>query len=252
MPDPTYAGGAEALIAHWERRRDPIEHRAGEGFSPDLDLAALARTQVAAAVPEIGKPMSAFAKKRQSLIKDLTGHSELGLLNALLIAHLRKRSYPDHAPALFLRIWAEYGPEMIADLPMRWLISSAITFADHGPTEADRHVGQSLNVLFSLLKLCEFERQFSGVRAATPFDLGKRQKDPLPLGMPDFSLASGGLDINLLAPIWQAAMIATAIGPLACHLLDALNNDQGNLFRRINAMRKAKQNQQETRRKVSG
>lgn len=241
--DPTYAGGAAALIEHWEQRRAPIVCRPDEGFAPETDLAALLRQRVPDSAPDLARPASGFAKKRHNLAKDLAGHSELALLNALLIAHLRKRSYPNHAPALFRRIWAEQGNALLGDLPMRWLISSAITFAEHGPTEADRHVGQSLNIMFSLMKLYEFERQFSGVDAATPFDPGKRSNEPLPLGMPDFALATGGLDINLLAPIWKAAEAAPAIAPLACHLLNALNHDRGNIFRRINAMRHEKRSQ---------
>ena len=242
-PDPTYAGGASALIAHWEVRRAPIQCYPGEGLPLDPVLAAMALRQVPVDVPDLAKPASDFAKKRQALMKDLGGFSELAVLNGLVIAHLRKRDYPDHAPALFRRIWVEQAAALLAELPMRWLISSAITFADHGPTEADRHVGQSLNILFSVMKLYEFERQFSGTDAATPFDLGARRKEALPLGMPDFSLASGGLDINLLAPIWQAAKTAPAISPLACHLLTALNMDAGNLFRRINTMRSEKRKQ---------
>lgn len=241
--DPTYAGGGTALINHWEQRRAPITSHPDEGFAPETDLAALLSRRLPDSAPDLARPASGFAKKRHKLAKDLAGHSELALLNAVLIAHLRKRAYPDHAPALFRRIWAEQGAALLAELPMRWLISSAITFAEHGPTEADRHVGQSLNILFSVMKLYEFERQFSGVDAATPFDLGQRRKEALPMGMPDFALATGGLDVNLLAPIWKAAEAAPAIAPLACHLLTALNHDRGNIFRRINAMRHEKRAQ---------
>ena len=243
-PDPTYAGGAEALIAIWEVRRAPIVCADREALpAPDIDLAALLNLRVPQQSPDPVKPASSFAKKRHGLASDFAGKSELALLNALVIAHLRKRSYPDHAPALFRRIWAEHCAALLAELPMRWLISSAITFGEHGPSEADRHVGISLNILFSLMKLYEFERQFSGVAATSVYPLDGRLKTPLPLGMPEFSLGSGGLDINLLAPIWQAADRAPAIAPLTCHLLDALNHDPGTLFRRINAMRQTKRAQ---------
>lgn len=247
QPNPTNLGGATALINHWEQRRNPIDCGPGEGLSPDIDLAALAMQFVPSLVPDLAKRASGFAKKKNALARDLAGYSELALINALVIAHLRKRSYADYVPVLFRRIWAEHTPALIAELPLRWLISSAITFAAHGPTEADRHVGQSLNMLFSLMKLYEFERQFSGQPSSTPFAIGNRRKEPLPLGMPDFALATGGLDINLLAPIWQAAMDAPAIGPLACHLLTALNQDQGTVFQRLNAMRFAKHAQLEAK-----
>lgn len=243
MADPIYPGGAEALIAHWEQRRAPILANPGEGFTLDMDLDALRFQLVPDTLPPPEKPASDHARKRHALAKDLIGKSELALLNALLIAHLRKRSFPSVAPAVFCRIWTEHAAGMLAELPMRWLISSAITFADHGPTEADRLVGQSLNILFSLMKLYEFERQFTGLGASAVHDLQQRRKEALPMGMPDFALATGGLDINLLAPIWKAAQDAPAIGPLACHLLAALNEDQGNLFRRIKAMRHRKRAQ---------
>lgn len=243
MADPTYPGGAEALIAQWEQRRAPILGNPDEGFALDMDLAALNVRRVPDTIPDLAKPASDYAKKRHALAKDLRGKSELALLNGLLIAHLRKRSYPAVAPALFCRIWVEQAAAMLAELPTRWLISSAITFAEHGPSEADRQVGQSLNILFSMMKLYEFERQFSGAEAATAYDVRQRRKDALPMGMPDFALATGGLDINLLAPIWKAARAAPVITPLACHLLTALNDDPGNLFRRINTMRHAKRKQ---------
>jgi hypothetical protein len=239
--DPTYIGGAEGLIAHWQIRRAPIDCAAGEGLpGPEMDLAALSARIVPAALPPLEKPASGFAKKQRVLAEDLAGCSELALLNALVIAHLRKREHPAHAAALFNRIWAEQTPALVADLPIRWLISTVITFADHGANEADRHVGQSLNLLFSMMKLYEFERQFSGTKAAVAFELGQRLKQPLPLGMPDFSLATGGLDINLLAPIWQIALKAPTIGPLACYLLDALNHAPDTIFRRLSTMRATK------------
>lgn len=241
MSDPTYPGGAEALIAHWEIRRAPVKASAGEAL-PDLtvDLLALTTVLIEKTPATLALPASGFAKKRHALAIDLAGHSELALLNALVIAHLRKRDYPSHAPALFRKIWSEHGDTLLATLPTRWLISSAITFADHGPTEADRRVAQSLNILFSVMKIYEFERQFSGTGAGVAFGIDKRLKEPLPLGMPDFSLASGGLDINLLAPIWKAAIGAPTISPLACHLLESLNSDPQTIFRRLNTMRHMK------------
>lgn len=238
MADETYPGGAEALIAHWEKRRATLGFGVGEALPAlDADLGWF----VAHKVGDVPAGRSGFAVKRTALAAELRGFSELALLNALLISCLRKRDWPDHAPTLFCRIWAEQGAALIAELPLRWLISSAITFADHGPSEADRKAGQSLNLLFSMMKIYEFERTFSGVAPEVPHAIGKRLKVALPMGMQDFSLASGGLDINLLAPIWRDAMGAGAVGPLACHLLETLNRDAGTVFRRLSAMRALKQ-----------
>ena len=43
--------------------------------------------------------------------------------------------------------------------------------------------------------------------------------------------ARDGLDINLMAQIWNEARKDPVAGPLACHLLQRLNQDPGNLFR---------------------
>lgn len=241
MPEVSYPGGAEAMISHWEARRAPLNCHPGEALPAlDVDLAALAAQRLPETQPDLATPASGFAIKRHGLAVELAGRSELALLNALLIAHLRKRQFPRQAPALFLRIWAEHPAGLIAELPMRWLISSAITFADHGASEADRRVGQSINLLFSLMKLYESERQYSGVPPAVAHRLRARVKAPLPMGMPEFALLTGGLDINLLAPIWRDAQSAPVLAPLACHLLEALNRDPGTLFRRLQSMRRTK------------
>jgi hypothetical protein len=48
---------------------------------------------------------------------------------------------------------------------------------------------------------------------------------------------SGGLDINLLAQIWDMARDEPMAGRIACHLLQMLNDDPRTLFRRIGLMR---------------
>ena len=123
-------------------------------------------------------------------------------------------------------------------LPGRWLISTVITFGDHGETEAQRRIGLGMNVLFSLMKLYEYERFHSGSAADEPFPLQPTRGKRLPVGMPNFALLGGGLDI--LAQLWREAEAELVAGPIACHLLDLLNADPGNLFRRIGLMRAAK------------
>jgi hypothetical protein len=90
------------------------------------------------------------------------------------------------------------------------------------------------------MKLYEFERFHSGYAAETAFPIRRIRQRRLPLDMPHFNLGTGGLDINLLAQIWNEARKAPVVGPLACHLLQQLNQDPGNLFRRIGMMRAGK------------
>lgn len=240
-PVETYSDAPDSLIAIWKQRRQRLKLAPRDWFPPlDVDLGPLLATRIPETIPPLEGKQTLHAKKLHQMRSELAGKPELAALNAILIAHLRKRAFPSHTPALFRRIWAEAGPQLMPELPGRWLISSVITFGDHGATEAERRVGLSINVLFSLMKLYEFERFRSGLTAETPFPNRTLRKPRLPLDMPNFHLAEGGLDINLLAQIWGEARKVPVVGPLACHLLQRLNEDPGNLFRRIGIMRAGK------------
>lgn len=232
----SYSPDWDLEIARFEARRSPVTFAPDESLPPlDVDLVPLLHQSVTV-TPLPAKP-SSFAKKRHLLEREMQGQPQIALLHAQLIGCLRKSAWPETAPALFHRLWHEHGGDLLAILPTRWLISAAITFADHGRTEAERRLGQSLKVLFSLLKLTEFERLYSGLAPEEPFRLGKKAKAPLPLGLEPFALKDGGLDINLLAPLVIDARATPRLGPLALELLDRLNQDPGTLFRRLAVMR---------------
>ncbi|MBE2278391.1 MAG: hypothetical protein IAE87_19085 [Rhodobacteraceae bacterium] len=237
MPDLSYPGAPESLIERWNQRRHALGHPPGKALPGlDVDLAALLAARVPAdEAPPKGAP--APAAKWHQIRGELAGHTELAALNALLIAHLRKRHFPHHAPALFRRIWVEEGPALLAELSPRWLISSVITFGEHGTTEEERRVGLAMNVFFSLMKLCEYERLSSGLPADEPHTLHRNPALTLPLDMPAFSLLQGGLDVNLLAQLWQMAAAEPVAGPIATHLLGLLNAESRGLFRRLATMR---------------
>lgn len=233
--DQTFEGGIASLLPIYQNRRARLT---GADLPPlDVDFRALAALPLPPQTLPRPEGLTRVEKKRHMLLGELQGHSELALLHGLLIAHLRKHSYPRHAPALFLRLWREEQAWLIANLPLRWLISAIITFADHGAAEGDRRIGQSLNMLFSLMKLYEAERCYSGLPPQQPFRIQDRNKSPLPMGMQDFSVLKGDLMAHLLAPLWRDAADAPAAGALARHLLDQLNRDDGNLFRRLMLMR---------------
>lgn len=234
---PTYPDAPDSLIASWNTRRGSLVFAPGEALPPlDADLKALLQTRVPEG-EDLARPASSHAVKRHEIRGEFAGSSELAALNALLISHLRKKRAPRHAARLFCRIWDEEADALMAELPPRWLISSVITFGDHGLNEAQRRVGLAMNVLLSLMKLYEFERLYSGYPADRAFGLRRRKTGPLPLDMPAFSLLSGGLDINLLAQIWDMARKEPTAGRIACHLLTQLNDDPRTLFRRIGLMR---------------
>ena len=237
MSDPTYPDAPDSLIATWNIRRRALTFADGEALPPlDVDLKALLSARVPAD-ELLRRPASSHATKRHEIRSELAGFTELAALNALLIAHLRKKRFPRHAPRLFRRLWAEEPDTLIAELPPRWLISSVITFGDHGWNEGQRRVGMAMNILFSLMKLYEFERLFSGLPPDCAYPIRRTPGTALPLDMPSFSLLQGGLDINLLAQIWDMARAEPVAGRIACHLLQLLNDDPRTLFRRIGLMR---------------
>ncbi|WP_050528670.1 hypothetical protein [Pseudorhodobacter aquimaris] len=241
MTDPTYPDAPQSLITHWDKRRGPLRHHGGEGLPGlDVDLAALARITLPPSPPDLPEGASRHATKEHELRRELGGQSELALLHALVISHLRKRRFPDHAPALFRKTWAEQSPYLLNFLNTRWLISAVITFGEHGATMNEKLLGREMGMLFSVMKLYEFERLHSGKAPDEAFGL-RRLKADMPLDMTPFSLGSGGLDINLLAPLWQRALAEPVMGPLGCTLLERLNHDKGGLFRRISQMRVKKQ-----------
>lgn len=234
----TFPGGIGALLPQYQKRRALLTHAPGQELPPlDVDFKALAAQPVPA--QELPRPdgLSRVAKKRHMLLGELAGHSELALLHGLLVSHLRKHTYPDTAPALFLRLWAEEEDWLLDNLPTRWLISAVITFAEHGQSEADRNLAARMNMLFSVMKIFEAERCFSGQPPQEPFRIKDRNKSALPMGMKDFSVLKGDLEAHLLAPLWRDAKHAPAIGNLVRRLLTALNEDEGTVFRRFALMR---------------
>ena len=238
----TFPGGIAALLPQYQKRRALLT---GADVPPvDVDFAALKAMPLPPQIMPRPEGLSRVEKKRHMLLGELQGHCELALLHGLLISHLRKHTYPDGAPALFLRLWAEEEEWLLSTLPTRWLISAVITFAEHGQTEADRNLAARMNMLFSLMKIFEAERAFSGKAPTNAFRIQDRNKAPLPMDMKDFSVLKGDLEAHLLAPLWRDAEDAPAIGNLTRHLLNILNTDEGTVFRRFALMReKAHKNQ---------
>lgn len=235
---PTYEGGLPALIERYNVRRTPFDPFAVALPPLDADLAALAEMTVTER-DLTPTDKTRWARKRAKIAREFLGDSQLALLNALLISNLRKQSAPEHAPALFQRIWREQHGHLIDQLNLRWQVSSVMTFADHGATDVQRQVGQALRMLFSMMKLYEFERLFSGLPPDQAFKTRRRSKAALPLEMDDFSIRRGGLDVNIIAPVWELSLTDPVIGPLANNLLLELNHDPTTVFRRLRIMKEA-------------
>ncbi|MES0861038.1 hypothetical protein ABLN87_01620 [Ruegeria sp. SCPT10] len=237
--DLTFPGGLPDMLDGYDKRRTPFEFGANTLPPLEADLEALAGQTVPQSATEL-PPLdiqSSWDRKRVKIAEEFIGQSELAFLNAQLVANLRKRSFPRQAPDLFQRLWAEQSEHLLSVLDLRWLVSSVQTFADHGQTPTQREVGQALRMLFGLMKIYEYERLFSGTAPETAYGSRNKVHTSLPLQMKSFSLDSGGLDTNLIAPIWTKALNDPTIAPLADHLLSALNADPGTVFRRLKHMR---------------
>lgn len=218
----------------------------GESIDPAQDLSALtARLRPDTPAPPQGKH-GTFTLKSSMIAPEFAGRSELAFLNARLIALLRRAEPPAGAAPLFRRLWAEHSAHLLSQLDLRWQVSSAMTFADHGTAGPEQSLGASLKMLFGLIKLYEFERLFTGSLPQEPHRFGKRSSAALPLAMDPYSLNHGGLDLALLAPLYQQAEAAPVLKPLALSLLHALNAEEGTIFRRLAIMkdRRAKSRKQ--------
>ncbi|MDA7426629.1 glycosyltransferase family 2 protein [Thalassococcus lentus] len=253
--DQTYPGGIKAVLSQYEGRRDAFDYAPGEALpDADIDLTPLSGEIVADPDldPAEAAPFrSSYHRKRHALRKELTGLSELCYLNAMLISHLRKRSFPAHAPALFNRLWAEHGDHLRSHLDQRWQVSAITTFGDHGATAAQRSVGLALTALFGMMKLYESERLYSGHTPDRAFALDGKQRAVLPLDMDSYSLTGGGLDVNLIARLWQEAAGDTVIAPLAHGLIEDLTTDPRTVFKRLRTMKSRKERLQKDKVKPS-
>lgn len=242
----TYPGGYAYMMERYDGRREPFDFGPEDLPPLDVNLTVLRNAVVPERATQKGPAdlNTSWARKRRQIAEEFIGASELAFLNAQLISNLRKREYPPQTASLFCRLWAEESEHLISELSLRWLVSSVQTFADHGETAAQREVGQGLRMLFGMMKLYEFERSFSGLEPSKEYGFGKRVKTRLPLDMEPFSLIHGGLDINVITPIWELGKSDPVIAPLVDHLLQELIEEPGGVFRRLAQMRAKKERQQ--------
>lgn len=220
-----------------EKREAPFEEPLQALPPVDTDLNAL-RSQLVAAAPDPGSlpdNRKCALRKKALLQAEFTGKPELWLLHGLCIAILRRRGPPPEARQLFLRIWAEQGSALARELPVRWLISAAATFADHGETMDQRLGGQGLMMLFDLIKLHDSERRQSGRRNSDGFPRtrGGRRPDSLAFDMVPYSLDRGDLDKNMLTRLWRHAEDDAVLRPLGVRMLQMVMSDPRSIFGRI-------------------
>lgn len=236
--DSTYPGGFPAILEQMDRRRAPFVYGPDEALPPiDVEFNPL-KTQIVGPIPShYESSRTSFARKFRDLSQEFEGRPALLRMHGLLVANLRRREQPEHTAALFQRLWTEEANYLIAHLDARWLVSAITTFGDHGKTEVQRSVGQSMSVLFGMMKLYETERLYSGARPDQPFAIKRKSAQTLPMEMDAYALVGGGLDVNLLGRLWHEACHDSVIKPLAHHLLEQLIHEPAGIFRRLTTMK---------------
>ncbi|WP_299653918.1 hypothetical protein [uncultured Tateyamaria sp.] len=234
---PIYHGGYAALMRFLERRQRPFQNAADLVPPIDTDLTTLWTTQVPKTTLKYSDtPRYDVRRKYLELQMEFEGQPEIFRLLALLIAMSRRNDPPPDAMPLFFRMWREDGQKLAAALSVRWLISSATTFADCGETSDQRALGMGLSTLFDLIKLHDSERRSTGKPGHEKMKFVRHlRRPPLGLGMPPYSIEKGDVDKVMLARLWQLAERDETIQPLAVRMLRMLMEDRSTIFGRMQA-----------------
>lgn len=241
MDDLTYPNGfryiGQKLIVG---KRKPFV--TGTDLFPDPDIAL--EPLIERIVPQVDAPkidstnLTDFAIRRQRIQAGLAGQSELVFLCAQLVMILRRDPVTPDMLDLWRRMWSQTSDVLCLLLPARWKISCLQCFNDHGRTEAERRIGGEMVTFAAMLKLYETERQFSGMQPERAYAIKSRVETALPLGLEPYSVRLGDLDRHLLGRLWMLSEQAGGgCGALVQSLLDQLNTENGNLFRRFRLMR---------------
>lgn len=236
----TYPEGFGPLIIKAPQQRPPylgmetlLTELSKNGLAPLLDANVAAEDR-----PDVEDPITA-EEKYQNICHEFSGQPQILALHALVIAACRRQTPPQIAKNLFQNLWQDHAKMLLDALDTRWKISALQTFRDIGSNEAQRRCAGELIVFFSMMKLYESERLYSGTPSATPFDTQNRQQRKLPLRLIPYSIRHGDLDRTLLGRLWLASEQDPILQPLACHLLTEINRDKVNIFRRLRLMRRA-------------
>lgn len=245
LEDTVYPGSFYTLMRMLERKAVPYDNLSDLPFSTDADLDRLAMETIRATPqPDEDFDRQDAVRKYNALQAEFDGCPQLWLVHAMVIAILRRNNPPEAYRQLFLRIWREQGQDLAAGLPVRWLISAATTFADHGETIEQRLGGQGLSMLFDLIKLHDSERRVSTRRNDRAFRMRPRRpfRDELAFGMEGYSLRGGDLDRIMLARLWRLAENDSLFQPLGFRMLNMVMTDRRTVFARVQQYRKRPSN----------
>ena len=238
---PIYSGGYAKLMKFLEKRQSPMENVTDLIPPGNIDLDALwLRTVPDTDMKYSDTPRFDVRRKKLELQQEFTGQPELLLLHALLIAISRRKDPPAEALALFFRIWREQGKRLADELSVRWLISTATTFADCGENGDQRALGMGLSTMFDLIKLHDSERRCTGKPGDEKMKFVRNlRRPPLGLEMPPYSIEKGDLDKVMLARFWDLAERDRTIAPLAMRMLFMVMHDRATIFARMQSYKAA-------------
>lgn len=236
IEDTIYPGGFFSLMQALERKEPPYEGALDVLPKAQADLSALRDALLSPDLPRVEKAHRCDAPGKMAEYEhEFRGRSRLLAVHAMCIAVLRRHPAPPEAVQLFLRLWREEGRFLASELPVRWLISAATTFADHGETFDQRSGGMGLSMLYDLIKLHDTERRISGRPNDQAFArLKKRDTNhPLAFDMVPYSLEHGDLDRNMLARLWRLAERDDVLQPLGFRMLRLVMHDRRTVFARM-------------------
>ena len=208
--------------------------------SVDCDLSAIRNQKVERAdfSTSVGRTdMSNHALRMRNWF---SGKSELVYINALCIAYLRRRTaYTERARELFMRLWSEQGEFLAENLSTRWLLSSLMTFMDHGETDQQRVIGAVGIAFGNSVKIYEWERVARG-GFAKDFDFENDVETGLE-GVPGIgrlSIANADIFRNMLATYVDLALRDPVAGRVLITLLIRLHGAD-TVFRRLDDIKLA-------------
>ena len=132
-----------------------------------MDDATLADVIVTAPDREMKRPAAAVAAGRHPLPDHLVklerehvDRPKATLCHAALVVLIRREMVLDAALTRYFALWEAQTDLLLSKLSLRWLVSAADTFADHGRTEADRVAGMAATLFVNTIKLYETERHY--------------------------------------------------------------------------------------------
>ncbi|MBT0780171.1 hypothetical protein EQ718_05280 [Paracoccus versutus] len=135
---------------------------------------------------------------------EFSGRPELLLHHATLIVLIRREVRLAESLGQFTALWAQEAEFLCRHLNLRWLISAADTFADHGPDPQARAVAMMASLLANTVKIGESDRYVRGSETSAPLPerIEELQTELVPLfeGMSVFTV---GTDDTLRNMYWR-------------------------------------------------